>query len=101
LRQIQGDVVRVQNLFNSKIDDILRENRRQVERVKDDIVVKITTYESEISGFRKVLDQLNPEKVLQRGYALIRGEQKVGSVVNITTAESEIEAKIEKIIQRS
>ena len=101
MRQIQGDVVRVQNLFNSKIDEILRENRRQVERVKDDIVVKITTYEGEISAQLKILEQLNPERVLQRGYALIRGEQKVGNVVNITTADSEIEAKKEKIMQRS
>ena len=101
MRQIQGDVVRVQNLFNSKIDEILRENRRQVERVKDDIVVKITTYEGEIAAQLKILEQLNPERVLQRGYALIRGERKVGNVVNITTADSEIEAKIEKIMQRS
>ncbi len=99
--QINGDVLRVRNLFNSKVDDILRENRSLVARAKDAVVVKITTAESEISNFMKILEQLDPEKVLQRGYALIRGERKVGSVVNITTSDEIIDAKIEKIVQRS
>ena len=100
-RQINGDVIRVQNLFNSKIDELVRENKRTIEQIRNDIVVKLTTAESEVDSIRKVLEQLNPEQVLRRGYALVTGGQQVGDVVKITTIDKEIEAKIEKILERS
>ncbi|MBR1939677.1 exodeoxyribonuclease VII large subunit [Candidatus Saccharibacteria bacterium] len=100
LRQAKDSIVRVQNLFNSKIDEMLRENLRVIEQVKLDVVVKITTLESEIDGICKVLAQLNPEEVLKRGYALILGEPKVGNVVKITTLDKEIDARVEKIKER-
>ncbi len=100
LRQAKDSIVRVQNLFNSKIDEMLRENLRVIEQVKLDVVVKITTLESEIDGICKVLTQLNPEEVLKRGYALILGEPKVGNVVKITTRDKEIDARVEKIKER-
>ena len=97
---MRDDVKRINNLFNTKVDELLRINRDEIARVGHDIVVKITTVENEIAAQCKILEQLNPDKVLERGYALMRGDTKVGSVVEITTFKQEIEAKVTKVKER-
>ena len=97
---MRDDVKRINNLFNTKVDELLRINRDEIARVGHDIVVKITTVENEIAAHCKILEQLNPDKVLERGYALMRGDTKVGSVVEITTFKQEIEAKVTKVKER-
>jgi exodeoxyribonuclease VII large subunit len=97
----QADVKRINNLLNTKIDEISAQNRGEVERVAQQIVVKITTMEQEVQAQIKILAQLNPENVLARGYALVTGNIGVGNVVKITTSKAEIDAKIERISERS
>ena len=97
---IYDDVKRINNLFNTKADELLRANREEIVRVGQDIVVRITTVEGEIAAQCKILDQLNPDKVLERGYALMRGDAKVGNVVEITTFKQDIKAKITEVKER-
>ena len=96
---IRSDINRINNLLNAKIDELIVDTR-DVLRVGRDIVVKITTIESEIAAQKRVLAQLNPDNVLERGYALIRGEAKVGNVVEITTYKQDIKAKVTEIKER-
>ena len=97
----RADVERINNLLNSKIDELLSDNRGEISRIAQQIVVKINSVEQEIQAQAKILAQLNPENVLARGYALVTGNMSVGSVVKITTSEKEIEAKVEKVKERS
>ncbi len=96
---IRSDINRINNLLNAKIDELIVDTR-DVLRVGRDIVVKITTIESEIAAQKHVLAQLNPDNVLERGYALIRGEAKVGNVVEITTYKQDIKAKVTEAKER-
>lgn len=96
-----GDIGRVNNLLNLKIDEFTRVTKESVSEAKRQIDVKITTFETEITGVVKLLEQLNPERVLERGYALISGKLEMGNVVNITTKKQEIQAEIKAIKQRS
>lgn len=96
---IRSDINRINNLLNTKIDELIVDTG-DVLRVGRDIVVKITTIESEIAAQKRVLAQLNPDNVLERGYALIRGEAKVGNVVEITTYRQDIKAKVTEIKER-
>ncbi len=97
---VRDDLKRINNLFNSKIDEIIENNRGEMARIGQDVVVKIATFESEIVAQCKILEQLNPEKVLERGYALVRGDMEVDSVVEITTFKEDIKAKITEIKER-
>ena len=49
---------------------------------------------------KRMLDLMNPEKVLKQGYAILAGEVSIGGVVKITTFEKEMEAEIKKIKER-
>ena len=97
----QADVKRINNLLNTKIDELVAQNRGEIERIEQQIVVKITSMEQEVQAQIKILAQLNPENVLARGYALVTGNIDIGNVVKITTSKTEIDAKIEKISERS
>lgn len=97
----RSEVERINNLLNSKIEEIMRYNRDETERVAQQIVVKINNVEQDVRAQIKILAQLNPENVLARGYALVTGKMAVGNVVKITTSDKEIEAEVKKVMERS
>ena len=97
----RAEVKRVFTLLNSKIDFEKQNLEINCKEAQRQINVKITSYEQEVSGIVKVLEQLNPERVLARGYALLSGNVAVGNVVNITTLKQEIQAEIKDIKKRS
>lgn len=50
--------------------------------------------EAHIQQLRRLLGELDPQKVLERGYALLRGEQTVGGTVVIETASAIMKAEV-------
>lgn len=48
----------------------------------------------------KILEVLNPEKTLARGYAIISGKIKLGDVVKVTTFDKEIKAEVKEVYAR-
>ena len=103
-RQIKDDVrkdlERINNLFNSRIDEMKAQNRGDIAKVAQEIVAKITTQATELAGLVRTLEELNPEKVLARGYALVRGEMVVGSEIEIIKEKQVAKAQIKEIKER-
>ena len=64
------------------------------------IQLKWQALDREVRQKLKLLEVLNPEKVLRQGYAIINGEIFVDNVVKITTFNKEIKAKIKEIYDR-
>lgn len=58
---------------------------------------KVKMHEDQIGQSKKVLAQLNPEVVLRRGYALLRGEVKVGRTIEIETIRAIIKAEVKDV----
>ena len=103
-RQIKDDVrkdlERINNLFNSRIDEMKAQNRGDIVKVAQEIVAKITTQATELAGLVRTLEELNPEKVLARGYALVKGEMVVGSEIEIIKEKQVAKAQIKEIKER-
>ncbi len=97
---IRDDIYRINNLLNTEVDKYISEIKNDVSRIGNDIVVKITSIENDITAQRRILEQLSPEKVLERGYALLRGDVKVDNVVEITTFKQDIKAKVIEVKER-
>ena len=53
-----------------------------------------------ISNLKNILLQMDPNKVLARGYALIRGAQKVGSIVEIETNKAILKAEVKNVVNK-
>ncbi len=97
IRSVRSDVVRVQRLFNLRIDEMMRRNREEILRTEQKIVVKITNEISRMQNVMQRLAEMDPEKVLKRGYAILSGKIVKDGIVKITTEKQLIEAKINKI----
>lgn len=97
---IRDDIYRINNLLNTEVDKCISEIKNDVSRIGNDIVVKITSIENDIMAQRRILEQLSPEKVLERGYALLKGDVKVDNVVEITTSRQDIKAKVIEVKER-
>ena len=58
---------------------------------------KIDQRVEQLTAIRSVLTQLDPHTVLARGYALIRGAQKVGAMIEIETIKAIIKAEVKDV----
>ena len=48
----------------------------------------------------KILEVLNPEKVLEQGYAILAGKISPGNMIDITTMQQKIKAEVKEIYER-
>lgn len=94
----RGKVKRISSGVLTKFIEPMRiENRHKIEQVSKKIQGEMTILTNNVANRLKLLEALNPEKVLKQGYAIIGGKIALGSVVKITTFEAEAEAEIKSV----
>jgi len=98
--RVRNYVEQIEGVLEERIGTVEREIAHVIGRVGRDIVVKITTIEEEVSGQTAVLEELNPERVLERGYALVQGGLDIGKTIKITTFYKEIKAEVKNVTKR-
>ena len=84
-----------------KITQLITERQTKVIQVSDFLLTKVDNMKRELVGKIQILTELNPEKVLERGYAILKGDIDIGNVVKITTIKREIKAEIKEIHERN
>jgi exodeoxyribonuclease VII large subunit len=94
---------RVESLFPRVLDAVSMLRTRlegTVEMAAERLEQKLDWQQEHLRRTRQLLAELDPERVLARGYAIIRGEQNPGSLINIETAKAIIRAKVESYEKR-
>jgi exodeoxyribonuclease VII large subunit len=90
---------RVQSLL-PRMTQIVDERREYVRSVLGGVLERIDQRiertDEKLYHLRNVLAQLDPTVILKRGYALVRGEQKVGAAIEIETHDAIMKAKVER-----
>jgi exodeoxyribonuclease VII large subunit len=89
--KVQSVLPRTERAIDAKsqeVQDIVEDALRSIE-------YRIGVVDDRLVRLRHVLAQLDPQVVLKRGYALLRGEQKVGATLQIETYKAIIKAKVE------
>jgi len=94
--QVQSLLPRVENAITQQVVDIRAVLAGALERTDDAIDERV----DELRSLRRVLVQLNPQTVLQRGYALIRGVVEVGQVIEVETNQSIIKAEVKHVTSK-
>jgi exodeoxyribonuclease VII large subunit len=94
-------VVRVREFVLERIAGLRREVGLAATRTQDGALMQVGEARHELDKMYKILEQLNPERVLARGYALVSGRLAVGGVVKITTDKQEMDAEIKAIKERN
>ena len=73
------------------------ENKRNLLRAKQQILNQILRELNQLKSTQKVIENLNPETILKKGYAILKGELKIDSEISLETLDSEISARITQI----
>lgn len=87
-------------IIDKYIEPSLELNREKMQKALELITQKFKETNTLFLTKMKLLDALNPEKVLRQGYAILSGKISPGSVVKITTHQKEIEAEVKTIKER-
>ena len=90
-----------QSLLSRYIEPMLVQNREKLARCLTKIQNELSKMSMEVEHKLKLLETLNPEKVLRQGYAILSGKISPGNVVNITTIKQEIKAEVKEIHERN
>jgi len=64
------------------------------------INIKTDEYITRVANLKSILLQLDPNTVLTRGYALVRGVIKVNSVIEIETNKVIIKAEVKNVVNK-
>lgn len=96
-----ASIMRVRKLILDRIETVWHENSEKMARIARDAKNKIENFNNELKQKIKILEVMNPEKVLKQGYAIISGKISPGNVVKITTFKQEIDAEIKEIYERN
>ena len=88
-------------LLNKYVEPMLKANQEKITKILTKIKDDFDKLERDVKQKLKLLDILNPEKVLSQGYAVLSGKISPGELVKIITFKNEIEAEVKQIKERS
>ncbi|MBQ3410088.1 exodeoxyribonuclease VII large subunit [Candidatus Saccharibacteria bacterium] len=101
IANVRSVVLRARNQIYTAINNYSMANLNAVADVRRQILRRVTAEQERVRDAAKLLEHLDPEKVLKQGYAILSGKVGVGNVVKITTFRQEISAEVKKISERS
>ena len=91
---------RTEQVFKQEVERAIGSNREKIGRCAEKIRIECGRVDEELRHRMRLLEVLNPEKVLSQGYAILKGEISLGNVVRITTLKQEIKAEVKEIYER-
>lgn len=100
LKSINGSLARTRhsivNTLNSEIENIDAVQRKVLQRMTTEVQRYMEQYEI----YHRIIESLDPNKALARGYAIVRGDIKIGSKINVETRNLLIEAEVRNVKER-
>jgi len=97
IRTARAQANTVGNLLTQAIDNYSRQTKENLEAAFTRIQQKLDDTFERLGVLRVAIAQLNPENVLQRGYALLRGEQAVGATLEVETFKTIITTEVKDV----
>ena len=98
---IESNISSIARTISNRADFELKRADEQFEHLAKFIKEKINFIYNTLLQRVKILEGLNPEKILENGYAILSGKISPGSVVEITTHDKIINAEIKEIHDRT
>jgi exodeoxyribonuclease VII large subunit len=95
---IRSSRQRVQSLVPHVLNVLERLRQQmegQIESAADRVEQKLDRQRTHLVQTKRLLTELDPQRVLERGYALVRGKLAVGESIDIELAKAIIKAKVE------
>ncbi len=100
IRNLHDNISHIYTQISSRVDLIINDSKIKTLNISTKILSAIELYENKIESFVNVLKSLNPENILKNGYAIIRGDIKVGGEIEIEMKSRKINANITKVKEK-
>lgn len=84
----------------SALESLRWQTDGKVEKAADQAQQKLHQKQEYLAQTKRLLAEFDPARVLERGYAMVRGELRVGSMIDIETARAIMKAKVEVYEQK-
>lgn len=97
IRAVRAQTASLVPLIIRTVDQTSQQVRELLFHALDQIEQKVQFFEDTLHSRTAVLTQLNPETVLARGYALVRGLQKEGQTIEVETHQAILEAEVHRV----
>ena len=97
IRGARAQANSVGSLLTQAIDNYSRQTKENLVSAFARTQEKLDDAFERLGILRVVVSQINPDNVLKRGYALLRGEQTVGSKLEIETATTIITTEVQDV----
>lgn len=91
-RQVRQLIPRVEQAISLQLDHLAQLRQQMLQATEDQAAMSF----SQLEQSKRVLAQADPQKILQRGYAIIRGEPALGATIEIETKRSIMKAEVKK-----
>lgn len=101
LWRMNDSLVALGKYLDNYLSTVVSSNKNKLGNAKREIILRIERAEGELAKDKKILESLNPEKVLKQGYAIVSGKISPGSVVKITTFDNLISAEVKDVRKRT
>lgn len=103
----QAETKRIHNLISNTTHQIMSKLDFQkdhltnlIQTTQRQVIQQIDFHQQKLAGQLDLLKTLNPESVLARGYAIIKGQIEEGSEIMITTTQQLIKAEVKNVKNR-
>ena len=77
------------------VDDKVKQVNNQILLINNNLLSQINDRQQKVDRAKQLLISYNPNNVLKRGYAIIRGKPAVGSLIEKESAQERLTAKVE------
>ena len=94
---LRSKVARTGENILSKFEEKKAFEAAKIAKIATEIFRKIEEKRSEVQAKIRILENLNPEKVLRQGYAVLRGEAEIGRDLQIETSDKIILAEVKNV----
>lgn len=101
INMVNYKVFSLGNTFEQMLSKYVNEMKVSMKNVLLNIDEITSSHQKALNLKRDILSAYNPDMVLSRGYAIIRGELSVGSSIEIISEHKIATAKVEKVNERS
>lgn len=101
VHQVKTDITRVFTELNRHFQDAGTAVEDEANDITTYLLQKIKDTSFKVTDQTRLLDSMNPEQVLKRGYALLTGKLSPGASINLTTYQFNIQAEVKNVQKRS
>lgn len=97
IRGIRSQVTSVFPVVLNALEKVSENVKEGLSTSLERVSERLQTITDLLGARQQVLAQLNPETVLTRGYALIRGSQKAGEMIEVETSKVILNAEVKNV----